>query len=169
MDEDRDVQFSRTIIHLQKAEWEARWHWKYTVQKEPYDEEAKLYLTKKALKLSDTRWEALEDSQRADLLSKELWIKANCEVCRHLLTLPGPLLGTCVCTCHGILRETVSCACTLEQPQSLSSKTKIPSGCLTAFISLKRHEPCIVYNESFGRRTGHPLNHCGDYIGSDAF
>ncbi len=66
------------------------------VQKEPYDEEAKLYLTKKALKLSDTRWDALEDFQREDLLSKELWIRTNCEVCRHLLILHGPRLATCV-------------------------------------------------------------------------
>jgi len=90
------VQFFETVIHLQKAEWEARWHWKYMVQKEPYDEEAKLYLTKKALKLSDTRWDALEDFQREDLLSKELWIRTNCEVCRHLLILHGPRLATCV-------------------------------------------------------------------------
>ena len=65
---------------VQKAQWELRWHWKYMVQKEPYDKEAKEYLTQKALKLSETRWQALEDSQRHELLGKELWIKENCEV-----------------------------------------------------------------------------------------
>ncbi|CAL5227796.1 g10819 [Coccomyxa viridis] len=62
-----------------KAQWELRWHWKYTVNKEPYDAEAKEYLTRKALKLSEPRWQALEDAQREDLLSKELWVKENCE------------------------------------------------------------------------------------------
>ncbi len=67
-------------VGMQKAQWELRWHWKYTVNKEPYDEEAKEYLTRKALKLSEPRWQALEDPQREDLLSKELWVKENCEV-----------------------------------------------------------------------------------------
>ena len=65
----------------QGAEWQLRWHWKYSIQKEPYDEDAKQHLTRQALKLSETRWEALDDSQRQDLLSKELWVKDNCEVC----------------------------------------------------------------------------------------
>ena len=75
-------------MSLQKAEWEARWHWKYMVQKEPYDQEAKEYLTQKALKLSEARWQALEESQREDLLSKELWVKENCNVghSEHLYT-----------------------------------------------------------------------------------
>ena len=74
-----------SVICLQGAEWQLRWHWRYSVQKEPYDEDAKQQLTRQALKLSETRWEALEDSQRQDVLSKELWIKGNCEVCM----LPG--------------------------------------------------------------------------------
>ena len=60
-----------------------RWHWKYGIQKEPYDEDAKQHLTRQALKLSESRWEALEDSQRQDMLSKELWVEGNCEVCLH--------------------------------------------------------------------------------------
>ena len=71
------------ITCLQGAEWQLRWHWKYSIQKEPYDEDAKQHLTRQALKLSETRWEALEDSQRQDMLSKELWVKGNCEVCLH--------------------------------------------------------------------------------------
>ena len=71
---------------MQKARWELSWHWKYMVQKEAYDEEAKEYLTQKALKLTEARWQGLEDSQREELLSKELWVKENCEV--------SPLSGT---------------------------------------------------------------------------
>ena len=68
------------MCHCRKPRWGLRWHWKYTAQKEPYDAEAKQYLTQKALKLTEARWQALEDSQRAELLSKELWIRENCEV-----------------------------------------------------------------------------------------
>ena len=65
---------------LQKAQWEVEWHWRYTVRKEPYDDEAKEYLTQKALKMSEMRWEALDDLQREELLAKDLWIEENCEV-----------------------------------------------------------------------------------------
>lgn len=65
-----------------------KWHWKYTVQKEPYDDEAKEYLTKKALKMSETRWEALDVSQREELLAKDLWIEENCEVCPAVAAHP---------------------------------------------------------------------------------
>lgn len=65
---------------------QVRWLYKYKYQKEPYDEEAKAYLTMKALNLSQTRWEALDEAEREDLLSKELWIKENCEVSQLLLS-----------------------------------------------------------------------------------
>ena len=46
-----------------------------------------MYLTQKALKLSEARWQALEDSQQEELLGKELWIKENCDV--------GPVFCSC--------------------------------------------------------------------------
>ena len=82
---------------LQKAQWEVKWHWKYTVQKEPYDDEAKEYLTKKALNMSETRWEALDDSQREELLAKNLWIEETGEVCHAVAAHPMHICCSSFC------------------------------------------------------------------------
>ena len=86
------------------------------VQKEPYDKEAKQYLTQKALKLSETRWQALEDSQREELLSKELWIKENCEVGPFLAFIQPTWLSLQPCNAQSILAAKTGSAHVLYAP-----------------------------------------------------
>jgi len=45
--------------------------------KEPYDEDAKAYLTCKVFKISLKRWERIPQEQKNELLNKEIWIPTN--------------------------------------------------------------------------------------------
>ena len=38
-------------------QWYGRWVWKFTIHKEPYGSEEQEYLTRKALRLSQQKWE----------------------------------------------------------------------------------------------------------------
>jgi len=75
---------------VQAVWWQGQWTWKYTIKKEPYDEDAQVYLTRDFLRLSVTAWEALEPAEQEDFLSKELWIKEKQKV-RHTA-----MLGSCL-------------------------------------------------------------------------
>ncbi|WAR02776.1 DJC25-like protein [Mya arenaria] len=55
--------------------WYARWIWKFTISRQEYGTEEKLYLIRKYLKLSSNQFDALEEHERDDYMHKELWIK----------------------------------------------------------------------------------------------
>lgn len=57
--------------------WYLRWIYKYTILKEPYGEEEKLYLIRKYMKLGQHQFNALEDDEKQEFLDEELWIKDN--------------------------------------------------------------------------------------------
>lgn len=57
--------------------WYLRWFWKYTILKQPYGAEEKLYLIRKYLKLGQHQFNALEDKEKQEFLDEELWIKEN--------------------------------------------------------------------------------------------
>ncbi|VDD87701.1 unnamed protein product [Enterobius vermicularis] len=59
--------------------WKAKWILKYWVQKEEYDEEAKLYLIRKNMGLSSSRFSCLSDEYE-NFLAEELWKKDVYEI-----------------------------------------------------------------------------------------
>lgn len=57
--------------------WYLRWLWKFTILKQPYGEEEKLYLIRKFMKLGWHQFNALEDKEKQEFLDEELWVKEN--------------------------------------------------------------------------------------------
>ncbi|XP_049872772.1 dnaJ homolog subfamily C member 25 homolog [Pectinophora gossypiella] len=57
--------------------WYLRWFWKFTILKQPFGEDEKLYLIRKYMKLGQHQFNALEDSEKQEYLEEELWIKEN--------------------------------------------------------------------------------------------
>ncbi|KAF1757640.1 hypothetical protein GCK72_014096 [Caenorhabditis remanei] len=70
--------FPLTIFRYLK--WTAQWYWRFSVKKEELDEEAKFYLIRKYLGVSQLEFDQrFTDVNIDDLFEKECWIKANCE------------------------------------------------------------------------------------------
>lgn len=67
------VVLPRTAYHY--LIWWFIWAKKYWIDKQEYDEEAKLYLIRKYLKLSEDQFHALEPKLHDEYLAKELWKK----------------------------------------------------------------------------------------------
>ncbi|CAK1585145.1 unnamed protein product [Parnassius mnemosyne] len=57
--------------------WYLRWLWKFTILKQPYGEEEKLYIIRKYMKLGQHQFNALDDKEKQEFLDEELWIKEN--------------------------------------------------------------------------------------------
>lgn len=84
-------------LWLQLVWWEAQWTWRYTIKKQPYNENAQIYLTRNFLRLSADAWDALEPSEREEMLSKELWIKERQKVCRIETIASACQILLCIC------------------------------------------------------------------------
>ncbi|KAK9817925.1 hypothetical protein WJX72_004406 [[Myrmecia] bisecta] len=54
-----------------------QWHYNFSYQRLPYDMEAREYLTRVALGMSEGMWEALPGEKQGELLAKKLWIPDN--------------------------------------------------------------------------------------------
>uniref|UniRef100_A0A914C7H7 J domain-containing protein n=1 Tax=Acrobeloides nanus TaxID=290746 RepID=A0A914C7H7_9BILA len=67
--------FPLTLFHW--SVWKAKWVNKYWIKREDYDEEAKLYLIRKNMKLSEAQFQGLESREIDEYLEKELWKKAE--------------------------------------------------------------------------------------------
>ncbi|CAJ0579453.1 unnamed protein product, partial [Mesorhabditis spiculigera] len=57
--------------------WYIKWTMKYTVRREEYDEEAKLYLIRKHMGMGENQFNCLSDAEHYEFLDEELWVKAN--------------------------------------------------------------------------------------------
>ncbi|XP_034829148.1 dnaJ homolog subfamily C member 25 homolog [Maniola hyperantus] len=64
--------------------WYLRWLWKFTISKQPYGTEEKLYLIRNYMKLGQHQFDALEEEERQEFLDEELWIKKNFEVWKEI-------------------------------------------------------------------------------------
>ncbi|XP_026752974.2 dnaJ homolog subfamily C member 25 homolog [Galleria mellonella] len=64
--------------------WYLRWIWKFTILKQPYGEEEKLYLIRKYMKLGKHQFNALDDKEKREFLEEELWIKENFKVWKEI-------------------------------------------------------------------------------------
>lgn len=59
--------------------WYLSWFWKHTLLKQPYNEEEKLYIIRKYLKMGQHQFDSQEDEKIQEYLDKELWIRENFE------------------------------------------------------------------------------------------
>ncbi|PAV78036.1 hypothetical protein WR25_00920 [Diploscapter pachys] len=57
--------------------WQATWVWRFGIKREEYDEEAKLYLIRKNVGISESQFNCLPDEEIDDMMEKELWTKAK--------------------------------------------------------------------------------------------
>lgn len=57
--------------------WYIRWLWKFTILRQPYEIEEKLYLIRKYLGMGQHQFNAIEDDKIQEYLDLELWIKEN--------------------------------------------------------------------------------------------
>lgn len=57
--------------------WYAKWTWRFTILRQPYGEEEKLYLIRKYMKIGQNQFDGLEDHEKQNFLDMELWIKEN--------------------------------------------------------------------------------------------
>lgn len=57
--------------------WYAKWTWKFTINKQPYGEEEKLYIIRRFMNMGQNQFLSLEDKQINEYLELELWKKEN--------------------------------------------------------------------------------------------
>ncbi|XP_063067087.1 dnaJ homolog subfamily C member 25 [Engraulis encrasicolus] len=60
--------------------WYCSWVYRFTLKKEEYGEEEKLYLIRKNMKMSQAQFDSLDDHLQETFLERQLWIKENYEV-----------------------------------------------------------------------------------------
>lgn len=57
--------------------WYMNWIWRFTILRQPYGDEEKLYLIRKYMKLGQYQFDGLEEHEKHSYLDMELWIKEN--------------------------------------------------------------------------------------------
>lgn len=57
--------------------WYISWFIRHTILKHPYDEEEKLYIIRKYLKMGQHQFDSQEDEKKQEFLKKQLWIRDN--------------------------------------------------------------------------------------------
>ncbi|KAF8568066.1 hypothetical protein P879_05650 [Paragonimus westermani] len=62
---------------LQWFLWITNWVWSYWILRNPYDDEAKVFLTRRRLGMSQAQWDGLGPSHQEGFLKKQLWIPAE--------------------------------------------------------------------------------------------
>ncbi|KAM3842223.1 dnaJ homolog subfamily C member 25 [Diretmus argenteus] len=60
--------------------WSASWFYRFTVCREEYGDQEKLYIIRRNMKMSQSQFDSLEENLRDSFLEKQLWIKENYEV-----------------------------------------------------------------------------------------
>jgi len=69
--------FMLPVWSYQLAAWHVKWLYKFTLMKQPYEEEHKLYIIRRSMKLTQGQFDALEDHERLGFLKEELWKAEN--------------------------------------------------------------------------------------------
>lgn len=57
--------------------WYLNWIWRFTILRQEYGDEEKLYLIRKSMKLGQNQFDGLPEHEKQDYLDMELWIKEN--------------------------------------------------------------------------------------------
>ncbi|XP_071781693.1 dnaJ homolog subfamily C member 25 [Centroberyx gerrardi] len=60
--------------------WYSSWVYRFTICREEYGDEEKLYIIRRNMKMSQSQFDSLEDKLRETFLEKRLWIRENYEV-----------------------------------------------------------------------------------------
>ncbi|XP_057669234.1 dnaJ homolog subfamily C member 25 homolog [Diorhabda carinulata] len=55
--------------------WNLSWFWRHTVLKQEYNDEEKLYIIRKFMKMSEHQFNSQEDDKKQEFLDQELWIR----------------------------------------------------------------------------------------------
>ncbi|XP_034048461.1 dnaJ homolog subfamily C member 25 [Thalassophryne amazonica] len=63
--------------------WYAGWVYRFTICREEYGDDEKLYLIRRLMKMSQSQFDSLEESSKRTFLDKRLWIRENFEVYRR--------------------------------------------------------------------------------------
>ncbi|TGZ54790.1 hypothetical protein CRM22_010546 [Opisthorchis felineus] len=53
--------------------WAFKWIWVYWILRQPYDEAAKVFLTRRRLGMSEAQWDGLDEERRDAFMKKQLW------------------------------------------------------------------------------------------------
>eukprot|EP00753_Platysulcus_tardus_P008849 PLAT1667.1.p1 GENE.PLAT1667.1~~PLAT1667.1.p1 ORF type:complete len:366 (-),score=112.40 PLAT1667.1:58-1077(-) len=53
--------------------FQLRWFLRFTIQKQPYGQEERIYLTRRALQMPQAKWDSMKEEERKDMLKRELW------------------------------------------------------------------------------------------------
>lgn len=59
--------------------WYLCWIWNHTILKKPYNEEEKLYLIRKYLKMGQHQFDAIDEDKKQEYLDMELWVPEKFE------------------------------------------------------------------------------------------
>eukprot|EP00118_Oscarella_pearsei_P028259 m.1779 g.1779 ORF g.1779 m.1779 type:complete len:329 (+) comp7831_c0_seq1:46-1032(+) len=77
----QDVLWVRILLSpyhfLNYVWWLILWQWRYNYKGVSFAEEDRLYLTRRALKMTLVQWESLEEKKQIDFAEKSLWIPEN--------------------------------------------------------------------------------------------
>ncbi|XP_050312295.1 dnaJ homolog subfamily C member 25 homolog [Anthonomus grandis grandis] len=57
--------------------WLGSWYWRHNYKNEPFNEEEKLYLVRKYMKMGQHQFDSQEDDRKQEFLDRELWIREN--------------------------------------------------------------------------------------------
>ncbi|EEZ98325.1 dnaJ homolog subfamily C member 25 homolog [Tribolium castaneum] len=57
--------------------WYISWIWRHTILRQPYNDEEKLYIIRKYLKMGQYQFDSQEDEKKEEFLRRELWIREN--------------------------------------------------------------------------------------------
>lgn len=63
--------------------WYGRWFWHFTIRRNEYGEEEKLYLIRKLMGVGVHQFDAIEDDVKAEYLDMELWKRENFNDWKH--------------------------------------------------------------------------------------
>lgn len=56
-----------------------QWYWRFSVMKEEYSDKERIYLTRKALRLSEDAWNSIDEAEQQGYLARNLWQKGQLE------------------------------------------------------------------------------------------
>uniref|UniRef100_A0A3Q3WM02 DnaJ homolog subfamily C member 25 n=1 Tax=Mola mola TaxID=94237 RepID=A0A3Q3WM02_MOLML len=62
--------------------WYTSWIYRFSICREEYGDEEKLYLIRRNMKMSQSQFDSLDENTRQSFLEKQLWIRENFEVYR---------------------------------------------------------------------------------------
>uniref|UniRef100_A0A673B137 DnaJ homolog subfamily C member 25 n=1 Tax=Sphaeramia orbicularis TaxID=375764 RepID=A0A673B137_9TELE len=63
--------------------WSVSWFYRFTVRRDHYGDQEKLYLIRRNMRMSQSQFDSLDENTRETFLKKQLWIKEKYEIYRQ--------------------------------------------------------------------------------------